>query len=156
MLFQSNVCQDSDSEGGEIMRLAKTVARRCNGLPLALEIIGNSMIDATILMWRETEKNLLRSPQLQKGMKEVLYLLKFNFDESEDDNTRNFLLYCCTFEEEIVLKDSLINLWFVEGFLDQKGEITKSQCSYHRACYKKRLVMIMRGCMMLFEKCFYN
>ena len=91
MLFQSKVCQDSDSEGGEIMRLAKTVARRCNGLPLALEIISISMIDATVLMCRETEKNLLRSPQLQKD-KEVLYLLKFSFDESEDDNIRNFHL----------------------------------------------------------------
>ena len=69
MLFQSNVYQDSDFEGGEIMRLVKTVARRCNGLPLALEIINISTIDATILMCRETEKNLLRSPQLQKDKK---------------------------------------------------------------------------------------
>ena len=90
MLFQSKVCQDSDFEGGEIMRLAKTVARRCNGLPLALEIISISMIDATVLICRETEKSLLRSPQLQKDKKEVFYLLKFSFDESEDDNIRNF------------------------------------------------------------------
>ena len=89
MLFQSKVCQDSDSEGGKIMRLVKTVARRCNGLPLVLEIISISMIDATVLIYRETVKSLLRSPQLQKD-KEVLYLLKFSFDESEDDNIRNF------------------------------------------------------------------
>ena len=50
MLFQSKVCQDSDSEGGEI-----------NGLPLALEIISISMIYATVLMCRETEK---KSPQI--------------------------------------------------------------------------------------------
>ena len=89
MLFQIKVCQDSDFEGGEIMRIAKTVARRCNGLPLALKIISSSTIDATLLMCRETEKNLLGSPQLQKD-KEVLYLLKFSFDESKDDNIRNF------------------------------------------------------------------
>ena len=91
MLFQSQVCQDLDSEGGKIMRLAKTVARRYNGLPLALQIIISSTIDATLLMCRETEKNLLGSPQLQKDKKEVLYLLKFSFDESEDDNIRNFI-----------------------------------------------------------------
>ena len=61
MFFQSKVCQDLDSDGGEIMRLAKTVTRRCDGLPLALEIIGSSMIDATVLMWREAEK---KSPQI--------------------------------------------------------------------------------------------
>ena len=119
MFFQSKVCQDLDSDGGEIMRLAKTVTRRCDGLPLALEIIGRSMIDATVLMWREAEKNLLRSPQYQKGVKEVLYLLKLSFDELEDDNIRNCLLYCCLFEEEEIPKDSLINFWFAEGFLDR-------------------------------------
>ena len=55
----------------------------------------------------------------------------------------NFLLYCCMFEDEKISKDSLINFWFAEGFLDQKEDITKSQCLYHRACYKKRLAMIM-------------
>ena len=119
MFFQSKVCQDLDSDGGEIMRLAKTVTRRCDGLPLALEIIGISMIDANVLMWREAKKNLLRSPQYQKGVKEVLYFLKLSFDELEDDNIRNCLLYCCLFEEEEIPKDSLINFWFAEGFLDR-------------------------------------
>ena len=90
MLFQSQVCQDLDFEGGKIMRLAKTVARRYNGLPLALEIFSSSTIDVIVLMCKETEKNLLRSPQLQKDKKEVLYLLKFSFDESKDDSIRNF------------------------------------------------------------------
>ena len=61
MLFQSQICQDLDFEGGKIMRLAKTVARRYNGLPLALEIIRLSMIDATVLICRKTKK---KSPQI--------------------------------------------------------------------------------------------
>ena len=129
MFFQSKVCQDLDSEGVEITRLAKTVARRCDGLPLALEVIGSSMIDATVLMWREAAKNLHRSPQHQTGMKEVLYLLKFSFDELEDDSIRHCLLYCCLFEDEEIPKDSLINFWFGEGFLDR---------DYHQSLHEAR------------------
>ena len=46
-------------------------------------------------------------------------MLKLSFDELEDDNIRNCLLYCCLFEEEEIPKDSLINFWFAEGFLDR-------------------------------------
>ena len=131
IFFQRKVGKNLDSEGTEIARLAKSVASRCGGLPLALEIVGQSMIDATVHKWRVAKINLSRSPQNQKDMEDkVLLLLKFSFDSLKDDNIRNCLLYCCLWgEDEAIPKDDLIDYWFGEGFLD---------CDHSKSLYEAR------------------
>ena len=120
IFFQRKVGSDFDSEDEEIVSLAKSVARRCGGLPLALEIVGSSMIDANVSTWRVAEINLSKSPHTQEGMKDkVLHLLKFSFDRLKDDNIQNCLLYCCLWKEDgVIQKHDLIDYWFGEGFLD--------------------------------------
>ena len=120
IFFQKKVGEDLDSKGGETARLAKSVAKRCGGLPLALAIVGSSMMDANVSAWSLAERNLKNSPHEQKGMKnKVLDLIKFSFDRLEHDNIRKCLLYCCLFEEDREIpKSDLITYWFVEGFLE--------------------------------------
>ena len=118
--FKRIVGKNLDSEGGDIARLAKSVAKRCGGLPLAIEIIGSSMIDGTNSMWREAETNLSKFPNTKEDMEnKVQEVLKFSFDMLKDVNIRNCLLYCCLFkEDEWISKDKLIDYWYAEGFLD--------------------------------------
>ena len=118
--FKRIVGKNLDSEGGDIARLAKSVTKRCGGLPLAIEIIGSSMIDVTNSMWREAETNLSKFPHTKEDMEnKVLEVLKFSFDMLKDVNIRNCLLYCCLFkEDEWISKDKLIDYWYAEGFLD--------------------------------------
>ena len=122
IFFQRNVGKDLDSEGEEIVRLAKSVVRRCGGLPLALEVVGRSMSNsANVSTWRVAEINLSKSPHTLEHMepRDVLRLVKFSFDRLKDDNIRNCLLYCCLWaEDEEILKHDLIDYWFGEGFLD--------------------------------------
>ena len=120
IFFQRNVGRHLNSEGGEIAKLAKSVANKCSGHPLALEVIGKSMENATSVdEWREAERKLVRSPQMIEGFEDVLLLMKFSFDRLRDDNMRNCLLYICLWgEDKAIPKDDLIDYWFGEGFLD--------------------------------------
>ena len=120
IFFQRKVGKNLYSEGGDIARLAKSVAKRCGGLPLALEIIGSSMIDATVSMWKQAEISLSKFPHTKEDMEnKVLKELEFSFDMLKDDNIRKCLLYCCLFKEDaLISKDKLIDYWHAEGFLD--------------------------------------
>ena len=122
IFFQRYIAGRLNFESGEISTLAKSMARKCGGLPLALEVVAKSMKeDSSVFAWREAERKLIRSPQKIQGFKEdVLDLLKFSFDRLQDDNNiRNCLLYCCLFkEDESISKGDLIDYWFGEGFLD--------------------------------------
>ena len=120
IFFQRNVGRNLNSEGREIAKLAKSVAKKCSGHPLALEVVGKSMENATsINEWREAERKLIRSPQMIEGFKDVIRLMTFSFDRLRDDNIRNCLLYICLWGEDIAIpKDDLIDYWFGEGFLD--------------------------------------
>ena len=129
IFFQKKVGKNLEVEGEEIVQLAKSVAGKCSGLPLALEIVGSSMIDATLETWRVAEINLKRSPQTQEGMEDkVLGVLKCSFDWLKDDKIKNCLLYCCLWgKDEAIPKDDLIDYWFGEGFLD---------CDYSESLYE--------------------
>ena len=119
--FESNVGRDLDQEVGEIIILAKNMVKRCGGLPLALRTVGKSMGEASsVKEWRNAERNLIISPdQIKRFEKEVLHLLKYSFDQLQNDGTRDCFLYCCLFkEDEGIQKESLIDYWFGEGFLD--------------------------------------
>ena len=121
IFFKRNVGTNLKSEGGEIAKLAKSMANKCSGHPLALEVVGKSMENATsVNEWREAERKLIRSPQKIEGFeKDVLRLMKFSFDRLRDDNIRNCLLYICLWgEDKAILKEELIDYWFGEGFLD--------------------------------------
>ena len=120
IFFQRKVGKNLDSEGGDTARLAKSVAKRCGGLPLALEIIGSSMIDATVSMWKQADISLSKFPPTKEDMEnKVLKVLDFSFDMLKDDNIRNCLLYCCLFKEyELISKNKLIDYWYAEGLLD--------------------------------------
>ena len=117
IFFQRNVGRNLKSEGGEIAKLAKSMANKWSGHPLALEVVGKSMENATsVNEWREAERKLIRSPQKIEGFeKDVLRLMKFSFNRLRDDNIRNCLLYIFLWgEDKAILKDELIDYWFGE------------------------------------------
>ena len=99
------------------------MAKKCSGHPLALEVVGKSMENATSdNEWREAERKLNRSPQMIEGYEDVLRLMKFSFDRLRDDNIRNCLLYIFLWgEDKAIPKDDVIDYWFGEGFPDCDG-----------------------------------
>ena len=75
IFFQSIVGTGGlDTEGGELAKLAKSVANRCRGIPLSLEAVGKMMKGASsIYRWRRAEGILKSNPPTIEGVrKDVL------------------------------------------------------------------------------------
>ncbi|KAJ4718432.1 Disease resistance protein [Melia azedarach] len=111
-LFQKKVGEDTLNSHPDIPDLAKTVAKECGGLPLALKTVGRAM--ACRKTPQEWNSEFL-------GMeKEVYPLLKFSYDSLPDNKIRSCLLYCSLFPEDFFIEKSrLIDCWIGEGFVDE-------------------------------------
>ncbi|ESR40548.1 hypothetical protein CICLE_v10027428mg, partial [Citrus x clementina] len=121
-LFRENLRRDVLDNHPDIPELARSVAKECAGLPLALITIGRAMAcKKTPHEWHHAIQVLRRSSSEFPGMgKEVYPLLKFSHDSLPDDTIRSCLLYCGLFPEDYrIRKSELIDCWIGEGFLDQ-------------------------------------
>ncbi|MQM18770.1 hypothetical protein Taro_051765 [Colocasia esculenta] len=120
-LFCGKVGDDADLENPSIGKLARRLAAKCGGLPLALITVGRAMADTrTVGEWEEAVEMLSEAPEKLPGMEEeVLTLLKFSLDRLKDETARQCLLYCCLFpEDHEIPAERLVNCWVGEGLLD--------------------------------------
>ncbi|XP_050133853.1 probable disease resistance protein At5g63020 isoform X3 [Malus sylvestris] len=127
-LFRKNVndAEDVLSLDPEIPVLAKTVARKCAGLPLALKIIGRAMsCKKTAREWKDAIDVLRRSASKFEGMeKEVLHLLKLSYDNLFSDEVKACFLYCALFPEDFAIhKDELVYKWMGEEILKEYADV---------------------------------
>ncbi|KAH9771351.1 Disease resistance protein SUMM2 [Citrus sinensis] len=141
-LFREKVGEETIESHHSIPELAQTVAKECDGLPLALITIGRAMAyKKTPEEWRYAIEVLRRSASEFEGLgKEVYPLLKFSYDCLPNDAIRSCFLYCCLYPEDYsIYKRDLIDCWICEGFLDEAKFGTQNQ-GYHivttlvRAC----------------------
>ena len=100
--------------------LAKQVAEKCGGLPLALITMGMAMASATTDgEWEEALTTLKGTAAELGDMKQVLTLLKFSFDRLKEKRHKDCLLYCIRYPENYDIKvDELIEYWVGEGFFE--------------------------------------
>ncbi|KAL3843626.1 hypothetical protein ACJIZ3_001029 [Penstemon smallii] len=75
------------------MELSKKLIHRCQGLPLALQVLGSSLLDATKDMWEVTSEKLNGISDSQ-----TLKILGLGYDNLHDDQEKNlFLDIACFF-----------------------------------------------------------
>ncbi|XP_015573825.1 disease resistance protein SUMM2 [Ricinus communis] len=125
-LFQKMVGEDTLSSHQEIPQLAQIVAKKCQGLPLALITTGRAMASRKKPQeWKYAMKALQSYPSKFSGMEDHVFpILKFSYDSLNDETVKTCFLYCSLFpEDHIILKEELINLWIGEGFLDKFDDI---------------------------------
>ncbi|WRX26601.1 NB-ARC - like 10 [Theobroma cacao] len=117
--------------GIQILRgLAKQVAAKCGGLPLALITIGRAMAYKRMSQdWKYVIEVLKEfSHKLVKMDQQVHPLLKFSYDNLLIDTMRSCLLYCSLFLEDFKVSiDGLIGFWFCEGFLNEFDNISRAR-----------------------------
>ncbi|XP_022735032.1 probable disease resistance protein At1g12280 [Durio zibethinus] len=134
-LFEEHVGKDVFDSHPNIRGLAQEVAKECGGLPLALITIGRAMACKNKLEeWKYTIEVLKKSANFVfPNMGEEVYpLLKFSYDRLPNDMVRTCLLYCSLFPEDFqILKESLIDLWIGEGFLDEHDTIRQARNQGH-------------------------
>ena len=120
-LFRMKVGEAILNSDPEISELAKDIAAKCNGLPLALVTVGGTMASRYRRHEWVSALNILRNtPSQFRGMGDVLKLLKFGYEELPSSYHKSCFLYCCLFpENHEIRKEELIEYWIGEGFLDE-------------------------------------
>ncbi|XP_073142269.1 putative late blight resistance protein homolog R1A-3 isoform X2 [Henckelia pumila] len=101
----------------ELIRIGKQIAWRCQGLPLAIVVVGGLLLkmDKTLKVWEEVEQSV--GSLVMKDPQNCENILALSYDHLSDPLKACFL-YMGVFPEDYgipVLK--LIWLWIAEGFI---------------------------------------
>ncbi|KAG2317163.1 hypothetical protein Bca52824_020285 [Brassica carinata] len=129
-LFQKKVGQITLRSDPGIPELARKVAKKCCGLPLALNVVGEAMsCKRTLQEWCYTIDVLTSYAVEFSGMKDkILPLLKYSYDNLKVEEVKMCLLYCALFpEDDRISKEKLISLWICEGIIDGSGGIERAE-----------------------------
>ncbi|XP_042512003.1 disease resistance protein RPS5-like [Macadamia integrifolia] len=113
---------------GDIKRFARKIVERCKGLPLAVVIVAQAMVNRHgVGSWEDALREMERSAAELQGMKEEVFVpLKFSFDRLENDMLRSLFLYCACFPEDYnidIAGDDMLNYCVGEGLLDKLGSL---------------------------------
>ncbi|XP_077244370.1 disease resistance protein At4g27190-like isoform X2 [Tasmannia lanceolata] len=127
-LFSKHVGELSDVE--ELKSLAREVAKECNGLPLAIKVVGCSMRGKErVEQWRKALRGLRASQprNIERVEEDVFVPLKWSYDSLQGKNIQPCFLYCSLFPEDFSInEDELIRCWRAEGLIDESLNIEES------------------------------
>ncbi|CAN6820031.1 unnamed protein product [Brassica oleracea] len=121
-LFKKKVGEITLRSDPNIPELASLVAKKCQGLPLALSVIGETMAcKRTIQEWEHAIDVLSTYAAEFSGMEdEILTILKFSYENLKGEHVKLCFLYCALFpENHRIFKLDLIEYWICEGFIDE-------------------------------------
>ncbi|EOA36057.1 hypothetical protein CARUB_v10008383mg [Capsella rubella] len=120
-LFKKKVGEFTLRSHPDIPEIARKVARACRGLPLALNVIGETMAcKKTTQEWDHAVDVLTTYAANFGAVKEkILPILKYSYDNLESESIKTCFLYCSLFpEDDLIEKERLIDYWICEGFID--------------------------------------
>ncbi|KAF7145027.1 hypothetical protein RHSIM_Rhsim04G0236700 [Rhododendron simsii] len=107
-----------------IKELTKSIVEECDGLPLALKVIGGALRkEANVNVWSNFLREL-RSPAtsfIEDLNEKVFKVLKVSYDHLKNTQNKKCLLFCGLYPEDSNIKKSeLIEYWKAEGILSRK------------------------------------
>ncbi|CAH2048039.1 unnamed protein product [Thlaspi arvense] len=129
-LFKKKVGEITLRSDPKIPKLAEAVAKKCHGLPLALNVIGEAMASKrTVQEWRYAYNALTSYAAQFSGMEDrILPILKYSYDNLKGEQVRSCFLYCALFpEDDRIPKDKLIEYWIGEGIIDAREGIERAE-----------------------------
>ncbi|XP_021715072.1 disease resistance protein RPS2-like [Chenopodium quinoa] len=123
-LFCDKANQTDIINNSDLKPYAEAIVKRCGGLPLALITIGRAMANRkTEEEWKYAIEALDNAPSELRGMQDVFTILKFSYENLQDDTLKICFLYCALFPGDYPLeKEQLIDYWIGEGYLDGSNE----------------------------------
>ncbi|XP_024522188.1 putative disease resistance RPP13-like protein 2 isoform X2 [Selaginella moellendorffii] len=121
-MFWKFAFRDSRPSDPDIVKVAERIASKCEGLPLALEVIGSAMAvyrNEGPQVWKERyqKMHLLNDGDIEKRM---FQRLKFSYDElgrfNKDEKLQECFLYVAAFPEDWNINfDDLRKCWIAVG-----------------------------------------
>ncbi|XP_010476201.1 PREDICTED: probable disease resistance protein At1g12280 isoform X2 [Camelina sativa] len=148
-LFKMKVGENTLKGDPEILKLARKVAEKCHGLPLALTVIGEIMAcKTTVQEWHYAVDTLNSNAAKFSGMEDqILPILKSSYDHLNMEQVQSCFLYCSLFPENYRMeKERLIDYWKCEGFIDE-NESRERELSHGYEI----IGILVRACLLLEE-----
>ncbi|XP_011072159.2 putative late blight resistance protein homolog R1A-10 [Sesamum indicum] len=131
----------------ELEEIGKTIAKKCNGLPLAIVVIGGLLANSnrTLEHWESVTKSINSFSNLEYSDR-CLKILSLSYDNLPI-HLKPCFLYMRMFPEDAEIKTSkLIKLWAAEGFLKPSRAKTLEEVAeeYLRNLINRNLILVRR------------
>ncbi|PQQ16202.1 disease resistance protein [Prunus yedoensis var. nudiflora] len=125
-LFAQNAGNVVESE--DINPLAREIARECGGLPLAIETMGKSMRDKTMIqLWQNALRQLKHSEPHYGSFDKVYLRLKLSYNSLPSKIFKWCFLSCSLYPENFLIKTrELIYCWIAEGLIGERQTLEES------------------------------
>ncbi|XP_057772133.1 disease resistance protein RGA2-like [Salvia miltiorrhiza] len=99
-------------------KIGKKIGKRCQGLPLAANVVGGVLRCKSEEEWLQVEEKWLTDVEGDNISK----ILILSFDNLSSPSLKKCFTYCSIFPKgDRIVKQELIELWMAEGFLQPNG-----------------------------------
>ncbi|XP_019175900.1 PREDICTED: probable disease resistance protein At4g27220 [Ipomoea nil] len=150
-LFRETV-EEEVVDDDQIKPMAEAIVEECDGLPLALIMVGASLRKKReIGLWKCALNALQKSePSHIRGVEEKVYKpLKWSYDSLQGQQLKSCFLFFCLFPEDFEIhtgQQLLAQYWVAEGLIDEQQNFEEQQNEALRIVdYLKDSCLLERG-----------
>ncbi|KAL8048501.1 hypothetical protein ABFX02_07G070800 [Erythranthe guttata] len=105
----------------EFEHVGVSIAKRCQGLPLAAKVVGGLLHGKSIDEWRSVAKNWLSNLEDENSISKIL---KLSFDHLLPPSLKKCFAYCSIYPKGYDLqRERLVEMWMAEGFLEGSDDM---------------------------------
>ncbi|KAG5525749.1 hypothetical protein RHGRI_032139 [Rhododendron griersonianum] len=149
-MFQDVLKSSGVLEDPEIRKIAWRVCNECSGLPLLIQKVASTFkFKDNRTAWRDGLNNWRKWPEKDReGIKEVYNLLKFCYDDLDDEQRQKCFLYGALYPEgHGINADYLLECWAAENLLGDDDSITTEslKCGHHVLSHLKYVSLLENG-----------
>nr|GMC76010.1 disease resistance protein At4g27190-like [Ipomoea batatas] len=125
------IVEEEVVDDDQIKPMAEAIIEECDGLPLALVMVGASLRKKReIGLWECALHALQKSePSRIRGVEEKVYKpLKWSYDSLQGQQLKSCFLFLCLFPEDFEVDTyKLVQYWVAEGLIDEQQNFEQQQ-----------------------------